>query len=88
MLFCLIFWTIFDPAPNFHEIQCPDNEIYNVKKELEKKITNFISTEIEWIPLNKVYSEGENKEYIKKLIELLDDDDDVQRVYSNFGEKD
>ena len=25
---------------------------------------------------------------IKKLIELLDDDDDVQRVYSNFGEKD
>ena len=34
----------------FHEIQCPVNEIYNVKKELEKKISNFISTEIEWIP--------------------------------------
>ena len=33
----------------FHEIQCPVNEIYNVKKELEKKISNFISTEIEWI---------------------------------------
>ena len=27
------------------------NEIYNVKKELEKEINNFISTEIEWIPL-------------------------------------
>ena len=27
------------------------------------------------------------KEDIKKLIELLDDDDDVQRVYSNFGEE-
>jgi len=49
---------------------------------------NFISTDIEWIPLNKVSSEDENKEDIKKLIELLDDDDDVQRVYSNFGEKD
>jgi transcriptional/translational regulatory protein YebC/TACO1 len=30
------------------------NEIYNVKKNLEKKIANFISTEIEWIPLNSV----------------------------------
>ena len=30
------------------------NEIYNVKKELEKKINNFISTEIEWLPLNNV----------------------------------
>ena len=30
------------------------NEIYNVKKELEKNISNFISTEIEWIPLNSV----------------------------------
>ena len=24
------------------------------KKELEKKISNFISTEIEWIPLNNI----------------------------------
>ena len=39
---------------DFHEIQCSKNEIYNVKKELEKKINNFISTEIEWIPLNSV----------------------------------
>ena len=30
------------------------NEIYNVKKKLEEKISNFISTEIEWIPLNSV----------------------------------
>ena len=37
---------------------------------------------------NKVSIEGENKEDIKKLIELLDDEDDVQRVYSNFREED
>ena len=30
----------------------------------------------------------EDKKDIKKLIELLDDDDDVQRVYSNFEEED
>ena len=31
---------------NFHEIHCSINEIYKVKKELEKDINNFISTEI------------------------------------------
>ena len=40
--------------PDFHEIQCSIDDIYNVKKELEKEIINFISTAIEWIPLNKV----------------------------------
>ena len=39
---------------NFHEIQCSMSEIYNVKKNLEKTIANFISTEIEWVPLNSV----------------------------------
>jgi len=30
----------------FHEIQCPMSEIYNVKKNLEKTIANFISTRL------------------------------------------
>ena len=37
---------------DFHEIQCKVNEIYNIKKVLEKNIKNFISTEIIWSPLN------------------------------------
>ena len=73
---------------NFHEIHCSFEDIYSIKKKIESHVENFISTDIEWTPLNKVYSEGENKEEIKKLIELLDDDDDVQRVYSNLGEED
>ena len=72
---------------NFHEIHCSFEDIYSIKKKIESHVENFISTDIEWIPINKVSIEGENKEDIKKLIELLDDDDDVQRVYSNFGEK-
>mgnify|MGYP000355128435 FL=1 len=73
---------------DFHEIHCSFEDIYSIKKKIESHVENFISTDIEWIPLNKVSSEGENKEDIKKLIKLLDDDDDVQRVYSNFGEED
>ena len=68
---------------NFHEIQCPVNEIYNVKKELEKEISNFISTEIEWIPLNSVEITKEKNESLINFFETLEDDDDVQNIYSN-----
>ena len=73
---------------DFHEIQCPMSEIYNVKKELEKTIINFISTEIEWVPLNSVNIEKEKVENAIDFLETLEDDDDVQNVYSNvnFGE--
>ncbi len=67
----------------FHEIHCPMNEIYNVKKELEKEINNFISTEIEWIPLNNVLVSKEKNDDIINFFETLEDDDDVQNVYSN-----
>ena len=68
---------------DFHEIHCAVNEIYNVKKELEKEIKNFISTEIEWIPLNSVQISKEKNEDLINFFELLEDNDDVQNVYSN-----
>ncbi len=68
---------------NFHEIQCSKNEIYNIKKELEKKITNFISTEIEWVALNSVKVSKEKKEDLINFFEMLENDDDVQNIYSN-----
>jgi len=70
---------------NFHEIQCPMNEIYNVKKNLEKTIANFISTEIEWVPLNSVDVEKDRTEVAIEFLETLEDDDDIQNVYSNIN---
>jgi YebC/PmpR family DNA-binding regulatory protein len=68
-----------------HEIQCPMNEIYNVKKNLEKVIANFISTEIEWVPLNSVNVAKDRVETAIEFLETLEDDDDVQSVYSNIN---
>ena len=68
---------------DFHEIQCPVNGIYNVKKNLENKILNFISTEIEWIPLNNVKVSNSKKENLIEFFEALEDDDDVQNFFSN-----
>ncbi len=70
-------------ANNFHEIQCSKSEIYNIKKELEKKISNFISTEIEWVPLNSVKVPKSKNEDLINFFETLEDDDDVQNIYSN-----
>ena len=72
---------------DFHEIQCPKNNIYNVKKELEKEINNFISTEIEWRPLNSIEISKDKRENLINFFETLEEDDDVQNIYSNveFG---
>jgi len=61
------------------------SEIYNVKKNLEKIIANFISTEIEWVPLNSVNVERDKVETAIEFLETLEDDDDVQNVYSNIN---
>ena len=68
---------------DFHEIQCPVDEIYNVKKELEKNINNFISTEIEWLPLNSVLISKEKNDDLINFFDILEEDDDVQNIYSN-----
>ena len=64
-------------------LQCPVSEIYNVKKELEKEIKNFISTEIEWVPLNNVEISKEKHEDLINFFEALEENDDVQNIYSN-----
>tara|TARA_Y100000816_G_scaffold203730_1_gene150134 strand:+ start:173 stop:895 length:723 start_codon:yes stop_codon:yes gene_type:complete len=68
---------------DFHEIQCSVDEIYNVKKELEKQITNFVSTEIEWVPLNSIKISKEKNEDLVNFFVSLEEDDDVQNIYTN-----
>ncbi len=70
-------------AEKYHEIHCTVNEIYNVKKNLEKRIDNFISTEIEWVPLNKITVSKDNQSNLIEFFETLEDDDDVQNIFSN-----
>ena len=69
----------------FHEVQCHISEIYNVKKKLEKIISNFISTKIEWVPLNSAKVKKDKEVSVIEFLENLEDDDDVQNVFSNFN---
>ena len=67
----------------FHEIQCPMSDIYNVKKKLETVVANFISTKIEWVVLNNANVVKDKQETVIEFLESLEDDDDVQNVFSN-----
>ena len=67
----------------FHEIQCPMSDIYNVKKKLETVVANFISTNIEWVALNNANVDKDKQETVIDFFESLEDDDDVQNVFSN-----
>jgi YebC/PmpR family DNA-binding regulatory protein len=69
----------------YHEIQCPMSDIYNVKKKLETTVSNFISTEIEWIALNSANVNKDKQETVIEFLESLEDDDDVQNVFSNVN---
>ena len=67
----------------YHEIHCDKSKIYQVKKKLENQIDNFISTEIEWIPINYIDINKEKKSEIINFLNLLDEDDDIQNIYTN-----
>ena len=66
-----------------HEIHTNPDQIYDVKKRLEKVISNFISTEIEWLPINVINISGEDKDKMIKFLEMIDENDDVQNIFTN-----
>ncbi len=68
---------------NYYEIYTNKDEIYDVKNNMEKEISNFMSAEIEWVPINKIKLNSEDKQKMIKFIEVLEEDDDVQNVFTN-----
>jgi len=67
-----------------HEIITAKDNFYKVKLEIEKKIKEFISTGIEWLPINKISLDKEKTKSILNFLETLEDDEDVQHVYANL----
>lgn len=55
-----------------------------VKQELEAAGMQFLGAEISWIPKNSVAITSEQEETIEKLIDALEELDEVQDVYANY----
>ena len=68
----------------YHEIITTKENFNKVKLNIEKKIKDFISSGIEWIPINKVLLNEEKTKSVLNFLTILEDDDDVQHVYANL----
>ena len=66
------------------EVITKKENFYKVKLEIEKKIQEFISSGIEWLPINKISLNKEKVKSVLDFLEKLEDDDDVQHVYANL----
>ena len=67
----------------YYQILCEKSKVYEIQKKIEQKILNFISINIEWIPNNYIEILNDDKNSIVKFLNLLDDEDDVQNVFTN-----
>ncbi|HZX14774.1 MAG TPA: YebC/PmpR family DNA-binding transcriptional regulator, partial [Thermodesulfobacteriota bacterium] len=56
----------------------------SVKAAIEQTGLKYASAEVTMIPKNNVRIEGKEAEHMLRLMENLEDSDDVQNVYSNF----
>ena len=68
----------------YHEIITTKENFNKVKLNIEKKIKDFISSGIEWMPINKVLLNEEKTKSVLNFLTILEDDDDVQHVYTNL----
>lgn len=66
-------------------VRCGFSDFGNMQKALEERKLNVISSELEWLPLNSVGISDEQSDDVFKLIERLEQDDDVQRVFHNMA---
>ena len=56
----------------------------DVRKGFEEKKVEIAKAEVSMIPSNSVRVEGKPAEHMLKMLDLLEDCDDVQQVHSNF----
>ncbi len=72
----------------YHEVITAKDNYYKVKFEIEKKIQEFITSGIEWLPINKISLSQEKTKSILNFLETLEDDGDIQHVYANLETND
>jgi len=71
-----------EDGSNFEVITSPE-EFESVKKAIEDASIPYIAAEITMLPQSTVNLAGKEAEQMFKLMEMLDDCDDVQKVYTN-----
>ena len=67
----------------FHEILTEREDFYRIKNLVETKVENFLYSSIEWRPQTYLEISKEQSNSVVKLLEALEEDDDVQNTFVN-----
>lgn len=65
-------------------LRCGFTDFGNMQKALEEKNIPTISAEVEWIPTTTVELPEEQAQDVLKLVDRLEQDEDVQKVFHNL----
>ncbi|SDE18846.1 YebC/PmpR family DNA-binding transcriptional regulator [Ruegeria marina] len=71
-----------------HVIWCADTDLNEVSTALEAELGESDSTKLVWKPTTTTELNLESMQKLMKLVDALEDDDDVQRVTTNFEASD
>ncbi len=72
------------PLTDTIEIITPFDAFDSIRTALEEAGSRIEVAEISMIPTNRIGLEGKEAERVIRLMEALEDSDDVQKVYANF----
>ena len=67
----------------YHEILTEREDFYKIKSEIEKNVDNFLYSGMEWKPQIYLDTSKEESDAIVKMLEALEEDDDVQNTFVN-----
>ncbi len=73
-----------ESTSEIHEITCAIEDFFSVRDALEARFGEPQSAKLEWRPTNSVTLDEEKATGLLKLVDALEDNDDVQNVYANF----
>ncbi|VAW13598.1 Probable transcriptional regulatory protein YebC [hydrothermal vent metagenome] len=71
-----------------HELICAPDSLHEVARALEEIFGEPTSAALIWRPQNRIEVDEETAEKLLKLIDALEDNDDVQNVYANYDMSD
>jgi YebC/PmpR family DNA-binding regulatory protein len=67
-----------------HSVYCADNTLHDAATFLEEKFGEARATKLIWKPQNTIELDEETAMKLLKMLDALEDSEDVQNVYANF----
>jgi len=67
-----------------HEVTCPIEDFFGVRDALETRFGAPESAKLDWRPTTSVTLDEDRAAGVLKLLDALEENDDVQNVYANF----